>query len=218
MTLADALADRSVRPARDQAEAEVTHLVDAGFAVLRRDGVEGLTVAEVLREAGLSTRAFYRHFQSKDELVLAVFERELQGSLDRMHRAIAKSTDPRVALEAWIDQTLGLAFDPRRAHRTNTLWAEGQRLRARFPEQFEAILDGVVQPLAEILERGAGSGDFPACDPHPDARSIHAVVWGLVQRRLDGESALTRDVARDHAIRFCLGALGAPPSGNGGAS
>jgi AcrR family transcriptional regulator len=51
-------------------------LIDAGIAVLRRTGSEGCTVADVLEEAGLSTRAFYRHFASKDELVLAIYEHD----------------------------------------------------------------------------------------------------------------------------------------------
>ena len=53
-------------------------LVEAGLTVLRQRGAAGLTVADVLAEAGLSTRAFYRHFHSKDELVLAVYEHEAQ--------------------------------------------------------------------------------------------------------------------------------------------
>ena len=43
-------------------------LIDAGLAVLRRNGSEGLTVNDVLAEAELSTRAFYRHFDSKRAL------------------------------------------------------------------------------------------------------------------------------------------------------
>ena len=38
-----------------------------------REGSQGLSVAQVLDRAQLGTRAFYRHFDSKDDLVAAVF-------------------------------------------------------------------------------------------------------------------------------------------------
>jgi AcrR family transcriptional regulator len=41
--------------------------------VVREEGVRALSVAEVLARTQLSTRAFYRHFDSKDQLVSAVF-------------------------------------------------------------------------------------------------------------------------------------------------
>ena len=41
--------------------------------IVREEGVRALSVAQVLGRAGLSTRAFYRHFDSKDQLVSAVF-------------------------------------------------------------------------------------------------------------------------------------------------
>ena len=184
-------------------------LVDAGLAVLRRSGASGLTVADVLAEAGLSTRAFYRHFASKDELVLAVFEGDNRRTVGALREAVDAATGPRAALEAWIDQTLALAFDPRRARRTLTLWREGVRVRRDFPAEFDAILAGVLAPLERVLAAGRADGTFPRAEPAADARSIHAVVWEMVERRLDGDTTLTLDRARAHALRFCLAALGA---------
>ena len=79
MTVSERAAARSVA---SPAEAGRRRGARAGRSRARgaapRTDAAGLTVAEVLAEAGLSTRAFYRHFQSKDELVLAVFEQEAQ--------------------------------------------------------------------------------------------------------------------------------------------
>jgi AcrR family transcriptional regulator len=48
-------------------------IVAAASKSVREQGVRGLNVATVLEQAQLSTRAFYRHFESKDQLVAAVF-------------------------------------------------------------------------------------------------------------------------------------------------
>jgi AcrR family transcriptional regulator len=200
-TVAGRAADRAVAAQRQRAEQEVRVLVDAGLALLRRRGAAGMTVADVLAEANLSTRAFYRHFASKDELLLAVYEHEARRNHAALREALAAAATPRDAVETWIDAMLGLAFDTRRARRTSVLFREGARLRSQFPAEFAAILAGAIEPLSETLEH------IPGADPRRDALSIHAVVWALVEERLRGD-VLTRDVATAHAQRFCLRAIG----------
>src|ERR1700692_1416038 len=91
-------------------DAEARALVQAGMAVLRRSGARNLTVADVLEEAGLSTRAFYRHFESKDELILAVYQHDNRRSIERLRARIATATSPLDALEKWVEVALGLGF------------------------------------------------------------------------------------------------------------
>lgn len=204
MTFAARAVERSVAARRARAAGEVEALVDAGLRVLRARGAAGLTVAEVLREAGLSTRAFYRHFRSKDELVLAIYEQEAVRAQARLRERMAAARSPQAAVEAWIDETLLLAFDPRRARRTRVLAAEGARLQAEHPTEFARILDGLLEPLAGALRRMA------AADPLRDARSVYAVTWGVVAEKLAGDPVGFEE-ARAHVRRFCLPALGMAP-------
>jgi len=201
MTFADRAVARAVEAQRVRAAEEVDALVAAGLAVLRRSGAAALTVGEVLREAGLSTRAFYRHFASKDELVLAIYERDATRTQRQLRERLAAARSPRAAIEAWVDETLSLAFDPRRARRTRVLATEGARLQAEHPAEFASILAGVVEPLAEVL-RSAGTPD-----PERDARTVHAIAWDLVVEKLHGGHVQLAG-ARAHVLRFCLPALG----------
>src|SRR5689334_24919347 len=84
-------------------------LLAAASAALREHGVQGLSIAAVLQHAQLSTRAFYRHFQSKDELVSAVFLDMARAEKRRLKRRMA-AEDPVEAVVAWIDGRLDLAF------------------------------------------------------------------------------------------------------------
>lgn len=45
---------------------------------LKRDGIDGSGVAVLMKDAGLTNGAFYAHFASKDTLVTAVVEDQLQ--------------------------------------------------------------------------------------------------------------------------------------------
>ncbi len=181
---------------------ERSALIDAGLAVLRRQGSASLTVADVLAEAGLSTRAFYRHFSSKDELVLAIYEHDARATQTRLRERMAAAASARDALDVWLDETLALGFDARRARRTRPLAKEGLRLQAEFPRQFATIVDDVVGALADVLQA------FPTTDPARDARTIHAIAWALVAERLAG-GAITREHAKAHVLRFCAPVIGA---------
>ncbi|MBM3674314.1 MAG: helix-turn-helix transcriptional regulator [Actinobacteria bacterium] len=207
MGVADRVVERSVRGVRSRAEQEVHVLLEAAFSVLHHGGINGLTVAEVLAEAGLSTRAFYRHFAGKDELVLALFARESERATAKRRAAIAGAGSPRAALDAWVDDVLALGYEPRRAARTRVLQSEGTRLAREFPKDFARIRGDELSPLVEILERGCEDGTFPDARPQLDARTIHAVVWSLASARLDGLDLSVGDV-RAHVMRYCLPALG----------
>ena len=56
-------------------------ILDIAAALIRRDGVGRLTVAELMKEAGLTHGGFYRHFGSREQLVAEATQRALtQGS------------------------------------------------------------------------------------------------------------------------------------------
>src|ERR1700757_5039479 len=69
-------------------------IVAAASKTIREQGVHGLSVAAVLDRAQLSTRAFYRHFESKDQLVAAVFVEMAGAEERRLRRRMAKAADP----------------------------------------------------------------------------------------------------------------------------
>ncbi len=91
---------------------EVRHAIVAAAAKsVREHGVRGLRIAAVLEQAQLSTRAFYRHFESKDQLVAAVFMEMTRVEVLRLEAKMAPAPGPIEAVIAWIDGRLDLAFD-----------------------------------------------------------------------------------------------------------
>src|SRR3954465_13421828 len=85
-------------------------ILAAASVTLRELGVHGLSIAAVLQRAQLSTRAFYRHFESKDELVSAVFFEMARTEKRRLRRKMATTDTPAKAVAAWVDGRLDLAF------------------------------------------------------------------------------------------------------------
>src|SRR5271166_5096024 len=108
-------------------------ILAAASTILREHGVQGLSIAAVLERAGLSTRAFYRHFGSKDELVAAVFLETARVEKRRLRRRMASATTEVEAVAVWIDGRLDLAFDDniRSDLRRLSLEAQSQTLASR---------------------------------------------------------------------------------------
>jgi AcrR family transcriptional regulator len=207
MRISEAALARSLEPARARAARELEGLVAAALRVLRRKGYARATVADVLAEAGLSSRAFYRHFRSKHELFLAVFERDSSESSRRMQERLEALKGPLARLTAWIDEVLSLGYDPRRARRTRLLAEEAASLRAEHPREFLVIQQAVYAPLVRILLAARDEGQLPGARPEDDARSLHAVAWSLVEARLGGGGPPDAEAARAEVLRFCLPAL-----------
>jgi len=56
-------------------------ILDLASARIRRDGIDSLAVADLMKEAGLTHGGFYRHFASREHLVAEATQRALsQGS------------------------------------------------------------------------------------------------------------------------------------------
>lgn len=55
-----------------QAEKLATHakIVDVAARRFRELGIEGISVADIMKEAGLTVGGFYKHFASRDDLVI----------------------------------------------------------------------------------------------------------------------------------------------------
>ena len=72
------------RTTRVQARLDAPAIVDAAIRVIDADGLDALTMRRLGREMGADPTAMYRHFRSKDELLLAVCDRLLGSMLDAL--------------------------------------------------------------------------------------------------------------------------------------
>ena len=202
------LVDREVGPGRQKADDELGRLLAAAETVLVERGYEGLRVDDVLDAAGLSTRAFYRHFRGKSELFVALFDREMTRAQERLRAKLAAAPTPDAKVEQWAAAMLSLAYNSRLAHRTRLFQVERQVIAREFPGEIARCIRLMLEPLEQAIEEGRVAGAFPGADPRRDALAIHHLCTGLMIDRLLGiGSGLSRDNAVALATRFALTTL-----------
>ena len=70
---------------------EITHarIVTTAARAIRRGGFQGVGVADIMKEAGLTHGGFYAHFSSRDALLAEALERAGQDSAARASRHTA---------------------------------------------------------------------------------------------------------------------------------
>ena len=185
-------------------------IVAAASNIVRAQGVRSLNVAEVLERCQLGTRAFYRHFQSKDQLIAAVFADAAAAETRRLRRRMKAKATPIDAVAAWIDGRLDLAFDDRMDSDMRRVSVEAQTLMLTSPELIQAAFGATLEPLVEQLERGLRDGVFHDIDPAMDAEIVHGAVWACTQRHWAMQDTVRADVRR-RVMRACLRGLGAAP-------
>lgn len=184
--------------------------MDAATATLREHGVAGLSIAGVLDRSALSTRAFYRHFGSKDELVAAVFLETARAETLRLRGRMRSAATEIEAVMAWIDARLDLAFDADVGLELRRLSTEAQA-QTLIPGLVQPAYAEMLKPLIEALERGVAAGVFDDIDPGSDAQFIHGVVWAAIDRQWtthDGACLEDRGEVRRRIVQFCLRGLG----------
>jgi AcrR family transcriptional regulator len=208
-TKSAAATTRTGRPRRFESEDELRILLDAAMVVMGRNGYVDASVADILNEANLSTRSFYRHFDSKDQLLCALYRREAENAAARLNARVDAAPSPRAALDAWIDEILSLGQQSAKAARVRVLGSAGAMRAEGYAEETRHASKLLMAPLEALLAAGAADGSFPLADPPADADLIRSVVWaaaGLTPWR-DGTASRT-DMARQ-VRSFCARALGA---------
>lgn len=172
------------------------------------------SVKEALRTmsrvaAGLGTRAFYRNFSTKDDLLLEMFRRDREAVLAQLREIVARAETPIEALRLWMTHMFDLVSDPRRRKRMATFYSEEMRRTPGYPRELELFATAEQAALAAILHRGRADGTFTECSPESDARSIRAAFEAAFLDRFHQKS--TTDVADDveHLMGFVLHGVGA---------
>jgi AcrR family transcriptional regulator len=169
-----------------------------------------LSIAAVLERAAIGTRAFYRHFDSKDELVAALLLEMARAEERRLRRRMAAARTEIDAVAAWIDGRLDLAFDDNIKSELRRVSLEAQSQMFASPKLVQPAYAQLLKPLSEALQRGLQHGVFYHIDPMTDAQAIHAVVWAGIERQWTTGDCDREDV-RQRALRFCLRGLGVTP-------
>jgi TetR/AcrR family transcriptional repressor of nem operon len=188
-----------------QADKAANHerIVRTASTLIRRDGIDGASVAELMAEAGLTHGGFYRHFDSRDELVAEAVESALAHGSNRTNAAA--ETGGSDALAAIIDGYLSRLHrdKPETGCAVAALPTDIVRSNARAREAYSRQVRSYIDLLAGLTP--GGNSD--------DAHLILATLVGaLALARAVDDPALSDELLESTA-RALQRAVGSDPAG-----
>ena len=175
---------------------EAQRLIRAGIEEIREKGNVAPRVADVVRRARLSNKAFYRHFKSKEELLLAVLEEGMQQRVADFEKRMAAASTARGRVEAWIEGMLVQATDPEEARAARPMYVYQARLAEPLGDPLWEPRERLCRPLVEALRAGVANGELPGIDPERDADAILYLCLGWVNGHVLANTTPSADEAK----------------------
>jgi len=171
---------------------------------------QGLTVQDILAATGLSTRAFYRHFDSKEDLVASVLRSDARKVASRLLDEMAGASTPDEAIVAWVDFWVGLAFSTSYTNQLRALTV-GDHVTDAFEFVRREVATVSRSFVALTVATGLRTGAFTRGSPLHDAQAFHALVDDVIERRVYRDPVPSRSNVREHLVSFIGRALGTEP-------
>jgi AcrR family transcriptional regulator len=202
MSPATGAAAPAERPSRRDPERRERILSAAAELVARR-GFHTVAMADIGAEAGIVGSGIYRHFGSKDAILVALLDRVMSRLQDGAARILAGSTDDRSALSALVRDHIRVAIEDRSVlavyHREiHNLPADDRRRLRRLQRHY---LEDWVHVLAP-LRRDLADGELRL--------AVHAAI-GAIQSTLFFRSGLAADRQADLLDAMTHACLGVEP-------
>lgn len=190
-----------------KASKAITHarLVEAAAARFKERGIDGISLADLMKDLQLTHGGFYRHFDSRDELVTEALELALDQSGQTMREHLFDAGKPD--LSGFVDFYLNEAHRNGRAGgcAVAALAGDAPRKNADVQAQFRRQIESNIETLRAALSPGGSAADTRAT-----ALLVLSALYGaLMMARAVGDSSLSREILQ--AARKRIVNLGGSP-------
>ena len=165
-------------------------IVRTAAAAIRKSGYDGVSVADIMKEAGLTHGGFYAHFPSRDAMLAEALDRACGDSLDRF----AKASDGKPASEA-LDATVAqyLSDVHLASPETGCAFAALASETRRQTDEVRRVATRRMREAVDVIGRQLPGWGEPG--RHEDALGvISCLVGSMVIARLVDDPALARSV------------------------
>lgn len=130
-------------------------LLDAAAAVFVRSGVDA-PVRDIAAAAGVGMGTIYRHFPTRADLIIAVYQHQVEACAEAGPALLAGGAGPYAALTEWVGLFVDFLITK------HGLAAALRSDRARFETLHAYFLDRLVPVCGELLAAAAAAGQIRA--------------------------------------------------------
>jgi TetR/AcrR family transcriptional regulator, transcriptional repressor for nem operon len=180
-----------MRKSREATAQSKANIVSAAAKMVRERGVESTGIADVMEAAGMTNGGFYRHFESKNQMIGAAIKASFDEITDRFSRRL-RSNGPSAAVRAYVEEYLSERHLEHPGHGcpVAAVATDASRLRGALSTEFAEGAERLIRHLANGTNGNPGS----AAKRKKAIRHLAMLVGAVVISRAVGQGALRKEV------------------------
>jgi len=182
-----------MRKSREEAAKTRERIVSAAASEFRRNGIVATGLSDLMAAAGLTHGGFYKHFESKDQIVAEACA-DAVGSLTEMIKAVASAKPSRGGFEALVAKYLSTAHrdDPSHGCLLAALGSEiarcDEKTRAAATEGFLKLVDIIVGQFGKTT---------PAAARRRALTAASTMIGALTMARIATDPELSAEILQE---------------------
>lgn len=149
-------------------------ILEHGLCLFARQGLSATSIRDIAKATGLSNPALYKHFGTKDELALVLFERLYRVQVKQLSWATGQTAHFSGKFQAFLEGWLG-ALD-RHPEATIFIIDNLKTLWSQMPEEMQSKT--ILSVLREIIQLGRAEGSVSS---GIDIQMQLALVVGMLE-------------------------------------
>jgi AcrR family transcriptional regulator len=181
-----------------------SRIVDSALRVFAEKGYHDATIADVVRDSGLSVGAIYTYYRGKDELFLATCDLSSGQGLGELGTRLAHgrsaSEKLAIAIGFFLDALAGKPHEPDMASAMVMQWSRAEAepaIRASLTRRRDQIV--TVGEL--LLSEAVANGELPSwVDVAALSAALVSFLDGLLLWRIEQGDAYRREAAERRAV------------------
>ncbi len=206
----DRVVDRSIARSTETLRARglgpATRILEAALALSRESGGASFSIQQVVDKADVALKTFYRHFGSKDALLLAMLEESILDSVNSIGEKALQEAAPIDQLRIIVTEPL-LHVETGHSRYGLSVVREHFRLLELFPDEMERAVAPYVELVESAIVRCHESGTLVSVDAHEEADLINNLVLSTYHRLRLKALKDPPAVAAEQCWDFCYRAL-----------
>lgn len=181
-------------------------ILDTSAKLFSERGYKEVSIRDIAQACGMTNAALYYHFKNKEDLFLAMLQRDHEQTLVALREAANGPGDLRTDLKRLVAQYATITCQRRQSFQTlkrdlgNLEDARGHKLFAEMRSSF-------MRPLEDRLAQAQADGEIQPGDARLYARLLHGMIIALT---FDGRPDKQRKVPAqevDAAVDVFLGGV-----------
>jgi AcrR family transcriptional regulator len=163
----------------EQQAARREEIIGIALRLVAENGFQKTSMREIAVLANMGKSSLYDFFKTKDEIVVYAVEKEIEETIQKVHRIIADESSPEQRLRKIMRNHLGVP----KQYRTVLMWlnAEFDYLEEEYRNRLKAARYAYQDSIKSVIENGVATGVFRKTDAALMTRllinSVIAIVY-----------------------------------------